>query len=141
MMNNILIVDDNSYFLEGLMMSLRHYLANCKILTAASGELAMEILESMPIDLIVSDLYMPSMDGYNLAERAKKKHPDTPVFIMTGGAIGEIRKRLLSLGVSRCIEKPFGFKDLADLIRAELEGLDPSGQTTANAYRSAYAVG
>ena len=120
-MKNILIVDDNCYFLEGLAMSLGVYLRNCNILTAESGGRALEILEAAPIELIVSDLYMPSMDGYKLVESVKEKHPDIPVFIMTGGVVQETKKRLASLGVSRCIEKPFGFKELADLIATELD--------------------
>ncbi len=120
-MKNILIVDDNSYFLEGLSMSLGLYLKDCKILTVGSGKEALEILESIPVELIVSDLYMPAMDGYKLIESVKTKHPDIPVFIMTGGAVQETKKRLASLGVSRCLEKPFGFKELADLIAAELD--------------------
>ncbi len=120
-MKNILIVDDNGYFLAGLSMALGAYLKNCNILTAESGGRALEILETESIELILSDLYMPCMDGYMLVESVKKKYPDIPVFIMTGGAVRESVKRLLSLGASRCIEKPFGFQEMADLIMAELE--------------------
>ncbi len=119
-MKNILIVDDNCYFLEGLSMSLHHYLKNCKILIAASGERALDIMESSPIELIVTDLHMPSMDGYQLVESVKEKRPHIPVFIMTGGAVQETKLRLASLGITRCIEKPFGFKELADLISMEI---------------------
>jgi len=125
-MKNILIVDDNYYFLDGLSMCLCNYLKNCNILTAASGGKALEIVESMPIELIVSDLYMPFMDGYQLVESVREKHPDIPVFIMTGGAVQDTRKRLASLGVSRCIEKPFGFKELADLIAVAINVRAPA---------------
>ena len=125
-MKNILIVDDNCYFLDGLSMSLCVYLENCKIVTAASGERALEILASMPIELIVSDLYMPSMDGYKLVEFVKEKHPHIPVIIMTGGAVQETKNRLASLGVSQCVEKPFGFKELADLIAVAINVYSPA---------------
>ncbi len=125
-MKNILLVDDNGYFLEGLSMSLGIYLKNCKILTATNGEQALEILKSVPIELIVSDLYMPNMDGYMLTKSVKEKNPDMQVFIMTGGAVAEMKKRLATLGVSRCIEKPFGFKELADLMSAALIVCSPA---------------
>ncbi len=125
-MKNILIVDDNGYFLEGLSMSLSIYLNNCKILTATSGEQALEILNSVPIELIVSDLYMPSMDGYMLTKSVKEINPGMPVFIMTGGAVVKTKKQLATLGVARCIEKPFGFKELADLIAAALMVYSPA---------------
>jgi DNA-binding NtrC family response regulator len=124
-MKNILIVDDNCYFLTGLSMSLCVYLKNCNILTAESGARALEILDTLPIELIVSDLYMPAIDGYKLVESVKKNHPDIPVFIMTGGLVRETEKRLASLGAARCIEKPFGFKELADLIMSEINVLSP----------------
>ena len=63
-MKKVLIVDDNYYFLTGLSMGLNGYLKNCKILTAGNGRKALEIMEYIPVDLIVTDLEMPIMDGY-----------------------------------------------------------------------------
>jgi CheY-like chemotaxis protein len=117
---NILLVDDNPYFLTGLSMNLCVHLKNCNILTAGNGRQALEIMKAVPVDLIVTDLEMPFMDGYELVESVKKKHRGLPVFAMTGSASPETKKRLESMGVSRCIEKPFGFKELADLIETEL---------------------
>ncbi len=56
-------------------------------------------------------------------EFVKKKKPDLPVFAMTGCIAPEAEKRLASLGAPRCLEKPFGFKKLADMIAAELGAL------------------
>ena len=119
-MKKVLIVDDNYYFLTGLSMGLNGYLKNCKILTAGNGRKALEIMEYIPVDLIVTDLEMPIMDGYELVESIKKKQPDLPVFIMTGSGAPETEKRLAALGALRFLEKPFGFKKLADMIAAEL---------------------
>ena len=119
-MKNILLVDDNLYFLTGLSMNLCIHLKNCNILTAGNGRKALEIMEAIPVDLIVTDLEMPTMDGYELVESVKKKHRGLPVFVMTGSAAPETKKRLESMGASRCLEKPFGFKELADLIETEL---------------------
>jgi CheY-like chemotaxis protein len=119
-MKKILLVDDNPYFLTGLSMNLCFHLKNCNILTAANGRQALEIMEAIPVDLIVTDLEMPSMDGYELVASVKKKHRGVPVFVMTGNAAPETKKRLESMGASRCMEKPFGFKELADLIETEL---------------------
>ena len=121
-MKNILLVDDNLYFLTGLSMNLCVYLKNCNILTAGNGRQALEIMESIPVDLIVTDLEMPFMDGYELVASVKKKHPYLPVFTTTGSSAPE-EKKLASLGASRCLEKPFGFKELADMVAAELSAL------------------
>lgn len=119
-MKNILLVDDNRDFLTGLSMNLCVYLKNCNILTAGNGRQALEIMESIPVDLIVTDLEMPFMDGYELVESVKKKHPSLPVFATTASSAPEAEKRLASMGASRCLEKPFGFKELADMVAAEL---------------------
>jgi len=124
-MKNILLIDDNYYFLTGLMMNLCVYLKNCNILTAGNGGQALEIMESVPVDLIVTDLEMPFMDGYELVESIKKKHPDLPVFAMTGCVARETEKKLASLGAARCFIKPFVFKELADKVAAELGALSP----------------
>jgi CheY-like chemotaxis protein len=122
-MKNILLVDDNYYFLTGLSMNLCGYLKNCRILTAGNGVQALEIMESVPVDLIVTDLEMPSTDGYELVASIKKKYPELPVFATTGLMAPETEQRLASLGAARCFAKPFGFKELADMVAAELGAL------------------
>ena len=124
-MKNILLIDDNYYFLTGLSMNLGVYLKNCSILTARSGGQALEIMGSVPVDLVVTDLEMPSMDGYELTASIKKEHPELPVFAMSGYIAPETEKRLASLGAARCLAKPFGFKELADMIATELGALTP----------------
>jgi CheY-like chemotaxis protein len=124
-MKNILLIDDNYYFLTGLSMNLCVYLKNCNILIAEDDLQALEIMESIPVDLIVTDLEMPSLDGYELAASIKKKHPALPVFAMTGCIAPETETRLASLGAARCFAKPFGFKELADMVAAELGILSP----------------
>jgi CheY-like chemotaxis protein len=122
-MKNILLVDDNYYFLTGLSMNLCVYLKNCNILTAGSGARALEMMDSIPVDLVVTDLEMPSTDGYELIASIKKKCPGLPVFAMTGLTGPETEQRLASLGAAGCFAKPFGFKELADTVAAELGAL------------------
>lgn len=122
-MKNILLVDDNYYFLTGLSMNLCAYLKHCNILTAGNGARALEMIESIPVDLIVTDLEMPSTDGYELVASIKKKYPNLPVFAMAGSIAPEMEKKLASLGAARCFAKPFGFKELADMVAAELGAL------------------
>ncbi len=119
-MNNILLVDDNYYFLMALSMQLCLYLKNCNVLTAANGRKALEIMKSMPVDCVVTDLEMPSMNGYELVESVKKSNPAVPVYVMTAADRQETEKRLASLGVSRCFAKPFDFKRMGDMIASAL---------------------
>jgi CheY-like chemotaxis protein len=77
----ILVVDDDA----GICRSLKDLLQEerCEIETAASGVLAMEWLGRRQFDVVLSDVVMPDMDGYQLFQALKKKIPDLPVVLMT----------------------------------------------------------
>ncbi len=77
----ILVVDDDA----GICQSLRDLLEaeRCCIETAASGVLAMECLNREMFDLVLSDVVMPDMDGYELYKTVKAKTPNLPVVLMT----------------------------------------------------------
>lgn len=77
----ILVVDDDA----GIRQSLKDLLEaeRCCIQTAASGVLAMKCLESDSFDLVLSDVVMPDMDGYDLYQTVRAKMPGVPVVLMT----------------------------------------------------------
>jgi CheY-like chemotaxis protein len=77
----ILVVDDDA----GICQSLKDILEaeRCCIETAPSGVVAMERLERENFDLVLSDVVMPDMDGYQLYQSIKAKTPDLPVVLMT----------------------------------------------------------
>lgn len=123
---NILILDDNKYILEALSASLRIFLKDCATLTASNGAEGEEIMRSEHIDLVLADLDMPVMNGYEFIERVKKLDGDLPVCVMTGACTPEIAERLRSMGVRWCIEKPFNFKELSRMISEELVPARPA---------------
>jgi CheY-like chemotaxis protein len=77
----ILVVDDDA----GICQSLRELLEaeRCCIETAASGVMAMACLEREKFDLVLSDVVMPDMDGYQLYQTVKTRTPGLPVVLMT----------------------------------------------------------
>src|SRR6266550_4266927 len=77
----VLIVDDDA----GVCESLRDLLVaeRCCVETAASGVIALERLQRQPFDLVLSDVVMPDMDGYELYQAVKRKTPTLPVVLMT----------------------------------------------------------
>jgi CheY-like chemotaxis protein len=74
----------------------------------------MEILKGHSVDLIVTDLRMPVMDGFQFIEQKNSICPNTPLIVMTSDYSDEVMNRLKSLGVTQCLEKPFKFESLAD---------------------------
>jgi PAS domain S-box-containing protein len=77
----ILVVDDD----PGVTKSLEELLARegCRVRTAASGEEALRIVQGETLDLILSDVVMPNMDGYDLFMKVKAMRPHTPMMLMT----------------------------------------------------------
>jgi len=77
----VLIVDDDA----GVCSSLRDVLRkeNCEVYTAKGGLEALQVLEQHPVDVVISDVVMPDMDGYDLFMELKERRPKTPVVLMT----------------------------------------------------------
>ena len=104
-MENILIVDDEKHYpmIIGEVLSEEGYTP----FTASSGMEALDILNTQPIDLVLSDVKMPGMSGIDLLEKAKQIKPDLPVIIMT--AFGSVEKAVEAMhkGAYTFILKPF----------------------------------
>lgn len=119
-MENILVVDDDKYVLDILSELLKRWGYNP--IKAVSGEEALEKLELMSVDLVITDIVMPEMDGYALISKILEKYPDTIIIVLTGypsfdsavqsirgGAYDFLAKPVnsdeLKLKIERCIER------------------------------------
>jgi DNA-binding NtrC family response regulator len=124
---NILLIDDSKPILDSLSAYLSYYLRNCTIRTADNGRMAVEIMRSVPIDVILTDLEMPFMNGFELVAYTKMHYPAIPVLVMTGRHSPETEKKAMSIGASRYIVKPFDVDVIKDLIAIQL---DPGSLTS-----------
>jgi two-component system cell cycle sensor histidine kinase/response regulator CckA len=87
------------------------------VLTAANGEEALDILDERgPVDLLVSDVVMPAMDGPTMVRAARGKFPDIPVLFMSGYAEEQLR-RSIDLDRVAFLPKPFSVQQLAEAAR------------------------
>lgn len=107
----ILIVDDNKDIIEFLSDDLK---STYTVLTASNGEKALEILEKESVHLIVCDIMMPVMDGFELCKNVKSSfnHCHIPVILLTAKKTLESKIDGLELGADAYIEKPFSPKYL-----------------------------
>jgi DNA-binding NtrC family response regulator len=108
---SILIVDD-----EEMMRSLLEKILGregYKIKTAEDGVAALEVLRSEKIDIIVSDMKMPRMNGFELLKIVKKEHPQIGVIIMTAYGDTYTVKDALLLGADEYMTKPFKSYEIA----------------------------
>ncbi len=121
----LLVVEDDratqSLYRQGLKG-----LAGFRILIASDGAQAMEILRSEPVNVLVTDLNMPVMDGFNLIARASRLYPQIPIIVMTGLGESQHLNSPLQLGAVRILTKPPRLTLLMDEIKAAAL-FEPSG--------------
>ncbi len=113
---NILVVDDEEPFLLSLSDGLSAYYDDFNVLTALNGKEAVKVLNTTKVDLIVTDLKMPVMDGFELLAYMSRNCPDIPVIVMTAYGTPETERWLKNLSITRYLEKPLDFNVLADNI-------------------------
>ncbi|MEN8135499.1 MAG: response regulator [Thermodesulfobacteriota bacterium] len=115
-MNKVLIVEDSPELLKPIVLGLQKHNADFEILTAANGEEAVDILQKVPISALVTDLYMPKMDGLELLAYMTQNHPRVPCVVMTAFGSAEIQDILDQSGIFHYLEKPLNLKDLGNTI-------------------------
>ncbi len=115
-MKNVLIVDDEASFIMSLSDGLKAYSEDFNLYTAENGKEAIDILQTIKIDLVVTDLKMPVMDGFELLAYLANSYPTVPVIVMTAFGTPEIEEKIQMIGAIHYIEKPLDLKDLAEKI-------------------------
>lgn len=124
-MKSILIVDDESRLLQSIQAGLKSWRDTFSVVTALNGQDAISILREHRIDLVVTDLRMPEVDGFELLAHISKNYPFLPTIVMTAFATPEIEDKISCAGSLVLLEKPLDFDKLAEAI---IDGLQqPAG--------------
>ena len=116
---SILVVDDEKPVLQmvsRLIESLGH-----TAVTAESAEQALEVAARTPVDLVITDLKMPGMDGLELAQRLLEEDPDRPVLLMTAYADLDSARQAVGIGIYEYFTKPFDVNDVVAGVKRALE--------------------
>jgi CheY-like chemotaxis protein len=116
----VLVVDDEE-LVRGVTAAMVARLG-CETRMAANGQEALDRIASLGgrVDVVITDVNMPVLDGVRLA-RTLRNWPDAPAIIaMSGKFTPEIRKELMSEGVTEFVVKPFGVEDMTNALRAAL---------------------
>jgi two-component system, NtrC family, response regulator PilR len=101
----VLIVDDEEFMRKLMTNILRK--ASMEVLTAQNGEEALKALQETGCDVVVSDVRMAGMSGFELLKQVKARHPNTAFVVMTGYADSYSIKDALLQGADEYITKPF----------------------------------
>jgi two-component system response regulator PilR (NtrC family) len=115
----VLVVDDERSLRELLSIVLTR--EGYEVTSAESGRQALALLEKHPVDLLISDIRMPDLNGVDVLRAAKQSDPDVPVVMMTAFASTETAVEALRLGASDYVTKPFDVDELKIVVRHALE--------------------
>jgi DNA-binding response OmpR family regulator len=118
--NSILVVDDQPNLREYVQQALN--LAGYQVLTARDGIEALDILQSQPVNLILADIAMPRMNGYQLHERVMENPQwvTIPFVFLTARSQDSDIRYAKELGVDDYLTKPFNRDDLLSIVRGKL---------------------
>jgi DNA-binding response OmpR family regulator len=117
-MTNILIVDDN----EKIRKLIEIYLIRegFKVFHGEDGEAALKVLDEIKIDLIIADIMMPNMDGYELVEELRAANYNLPILMVTAKNTYPDKKIGFDLGIDDYMTKPIDMDELVLRIKALL---------------------
>ena len=129
-MKNVLIVDDEISLLLSIKAGFEPYRDRFNLFTAEDGKTAIGILKSNPIDLVVTDIRMPEMGGFELLVYVNANFPSIPAIVMSAYGTREIEGQFESIGIVGFLDKPVDFNKLVESIEEGLQRSSQSGTLT-----------
>jgi len=126
----VLIVDDSSSMRAVIKKTIKVSGFNVgQFLTAEDGKDAMKVLSAEWVDLVLTDINMPNMNGIELIEKMKEDEilKTIPVVIVTTEGSEKVKKQSMDLGASALIKKPFRPEDIRNALN-RIMGEDQDGQ-------------
>jgi two-component system, OmpR family, alkaline phosphatase synthesis response regulator PhoP len=120
-MHKILIIEDTEDVRENIQEILE--LENFKTIMAENGQIGVDLAMKEYPDLIISDISMPEMDGYQVLATLRK-HPETamvPLIFLTAQSVHQDRRQGMELGANDYLTKPFTGDELLNAVRTQLE--------------------
>ena len=116
--SRVLLIDDNVDLTS--MLSLCLQADGVDVIVAADGEAGLALMEDQPVDVVVTDLFMPDKDGIETIVELKKRYPDVKIVVMSGFTsiggtdyLGVARE----LGAVTTLKKPFDPAELSKVVR------------------------
>jgi two-component system chemotaxis response regulator CheY len=118
----LLIVDDS----EAIRSIIKVYLNwhSFEFVEAGDGERAWQLMQLLPVDLVIADINMPGLDGIEFVRRVRSSQSDTlketPVILLTGDKSEELKQKGLEAGANCFARKPITSSTLVELVRKHL---------------------
>ena len=124
-MKKVMIVDDNALSAEGIVRNIDWELLDAEVVHVENnGDSAIESMRRAPVDLIISDIEMPNLDGISMSSLALSVNPLVKIILISAYDKFEYAKRAIRLGVCDYIEKPLDYGYLTEKIRNAFTAID-----------------
>lgn len=117
-MRTILLVDDEEALLK--MLKWRLEISGFNVVSALTADDALAYVENQAIDLVLTDIRMPKMDGLSLVRRIKQSLQNVPCLLMSGHGDIDVPEQAKQVGAIGYIHKPIKFEQLESLIEQGL---------------------
>ncbi len=121
-MATVLVIDDDPHIRRVLRKTIER--EGHSVVEAEDGKVALRRFVGEPADLVITDIYMPEMDGFEFLMRIRETFPETKLVAMSGGGViaaDDVLKAASALGAVAVIQKPFGL----DVVRKILSTFAP----------------
>jgi CheY-like chemotaxis protein len=118
----VVVIDDQEPIRRIVRRALEQ--AGHQVLDAEDGELGLQLLERHPVDVVVSDIFMPGMDGIQMLRQIRKQFPAVKVIVMSGGdssGMLDLRRDAELLGAVKSLSKPFTTHEIVTIVNSVLE--------------------
>ncbi len=121
----IILIDDEEEVRKSIIRTIRWQEAGfCVVGDAENGQDAIEKIEAMEPDVILTDIRMPYMDGLTLAERVRQRYPSMKIVIFSGYDDFEYAKQAIKLNVTEYILKPVNVEEMTAILKRIKTNLD-----------------
>ena len=136
-MYTVLLIDDESSILEALSTEIHwQQLGVGTVLTAADGIQALEIMSRQAVNLLITDIQMPHMDGLTLIREVRTLYPDTHCILLTAYGEFEYARQAIQLGVENFLLKPLNREEMEETIEKALDNIYASRKISKELFRN-----
>lgn len=133
----VLLVDDETPTLDTLRNNINwHQLGVKTVLTAFDGLQAMEILSKVSVDLLITDIKMPHMDGISLLKFVRTQYPDTHCILLSAYTEFEFARQAIQLGAENYLLKPLQKGELEESIERALDNIYTNRKNSQQLFRN-----
>lgn len=136
-MYTTLLIDDEAAMLDTLTNNIHwHQFGVSTILTASDGRQALDIMALNKVDLLITDIQMPNMDGLSLLSEVRTLYPDTHCILLSAYGEFEYAQKAIKLGVENYLLKPLQIEELEETIEKALNNIYASTEISKHLFHS-----